>query len=125
MARTYYIDSRLGSDSNAGTSSNSAFASLAKVNSLGLQPGDTVLFARGSSHNGTLQVNASGTASAPIKYGAYGSGADPIIGGGGTGINVGSKHDIKIEDLHHLPVWQRQLGQLAPLDHRPIPHIPD
>jgi Ca2+-binding RTX toxin-like protein len=99
MARTFYVDSRLGSDSSSGTSSNSAFASLGKINSLGLQPGDTVLFARGSTFNGTLQVNASGTSGAPIKYAAYGSGADPVIGGGNAGINVGSQHDVTIQNI--------------------------
>jgi polysaccharidase protein len=98
MARTFYVDSRSGSDSNNGTSSSSAFASLAKVNGLGLQPGDVVLFARGSSYNGTLDVK-SGASGAPVSYGAYGSGADPIISSNSDGIRIGNDHDVTIRDL--------------------------
>jgi VCBS repeat-containing protein len=98
MARTYYVDSRIGSDSNAGTSASAPLASLAKVNSLNLQPGDVVLFANGSSYNGTLDVR-SGTSGAPITYGAYGSGAKPVFSSSGTGIAIGSDHDVVIRDL--------------------------
>jgi hypothetical protein len=40
---TYYVDNA-GSDSNAGTSTTTAFQTVAKLNTLSLNPGDRVLF---------------------------------------------------------------------------------
>ncbi|HEX2116079.1 MAG TPA: right-handed parallel beta-helix repeat-containing protein, partial [Alphaproteobacteria bacterium] len=88
------------SDGNLGTSSSSPFASLAKVNSLGLQPGDTVLFARGATFNGGIEVNASGTASAPITYGAYGSGAEPVFANAQNGFDGHGNSNIVIRDIN-------------------------
>ena len=45
---TYYVDSNGGNDSNEGTSEGKAFQTLEKVNTLDLEPGDTVLLKRGS-----------------------------------------------------------------------------
>src|SRR5690606_7365443 len=47
-----------------------------------MQPGDMMLFERGGLYPGKLNLNASGSAAAPIIFGAYGSGPDPIISGG-------------------------------------------
>ena len=99
MARTFYVDARSGSDANSGTSANSAFASLAKVNSLELQPGDTVLFARDSVFQGGLNLRASGTSSAPITFGAYGSGADPVFTGGQNGVAGNGQDHIVVRDI--------------------------
>jgi Ca2+-binding RTX toxin-like protein len=97
---TYYVDSRAGSDSNNGTSAGSAFSSLAKVNALNLQPGDTVLFARGATFNGGVEVRSSGTSGSPITFGAYGSGADPTLSGGQNGVDGNGKSHIVVRDLH-------------------------
>ncbi len=79
-AKTYYVNN-LGNDSNLGTSEDSAWRSLDKVNSFVFSPGDQVLFKRGDSWTGTLVVKFSGTAGNPIVYGAYGTGATPKIYG--------------------------------------------
>ena len=57
------------------------FQTLAKVNSLSLKPGDTVLFRRGDTFQGTLTIRKSGSASLPITFDAYGNGPKPIISG--------------------------------------------
>src|SRR5687768_8965035 len=95
---TYYVDSRSGSDANNGASASSAFSSLAKVNSLNLQPGDTVLFARGATFNGGIDVR-SGASGKPITYGAFGSGDDPTITGGSPAFKIGNDHDVTIQNL--------------------------
>jgi hypothetical protein len=41
----YYINSVLGNDSNNGTSQNTAWKSLSKINDIVLKPGDSVLLA--------------------------------------------------------------------------------
>ncbi|WP_240506345.1 right-handed parallel beta-helix repeat-containing protein [Thermoactinospora rubra] len=78
---TYYVDSRSGDDSAAGTSPGTAWRSLEKVASAGLKPGDVVSFARGGSWRGPLPLEADGTAARPISVRAHGSGARPRITG--------------------------------------------
>jgi hypothetical protein len=80
-AATYYIDSSAGNDSAAGTSSATAWRSLAKVNGFAFQPGDRISFKRGGSWTGTLTLSRSGTATNPIVVQAYGTGNLPVVGG--------------------------------------------
>lgn len=79
LAATFYVDSISGNDSNNGLSEASAFQSVSHVNSLTLTAGDSVLFRRGQSFDGVLDVNESGSGSAPITFGAWGSGEDPTV----------------------------------------------
>lgn len=84
-AATYYLDSVSGNDANAGTSTGAPWQTLAKVNSIGVfNPGDQILFARGRTWSGQLAPNGSGSAGFPIVIGAYGSGVDPLLSGGGV-----------------------------------------
>ena len=84
-ATNYYV-SPTGNNSNNGTSQTSAWQTIDKVNTISsaLQPGDQVLFQRGGTYRGTLNIASSGTSAAPITIGAYGTGADPIISGSTT-----------------------------------------
>lgn len=77
---TYYVDPA-GSDANAGTSAASAWKTIAKVNASAFNPGDTISFKRGATWRETLKPSAGGSASGPITYTAYGSGASPVISG--------------------------------------------
>ncbi len=99
MSRVFYVDALNGSDANAGTAPEAAWQSIDMVNSASLQPGDTVLFARGRTWEGTLKVDESGTADAPITFGAYGEGAAPIIDGGDHAIVGENKHHIVVQGL--------------------------
>jgi hypothetical protein len=60
-------------------SQHSPLTSLAQVNSLSLQAGDSVLFKRGSICKGSLEPRGSGTNGNPIRLGAYGEGLLPRI----------------------------------------------
>ncbi|ABC91378.1 polysaccharidase protein [Rhizobium etli CFN 42] len=95
----YYVNSATGSDRNGGTNQNSAFATLSKVESLALKPGDSVLLAKGSVFNEQFDIKYSGSASAPIKIGSYGTGAAPVIHSGGDGIHSLYASNIVIENL--------------------------
>ena len=77
---TYYVASN-GNDSNDGRSAAGPFQNLAKINSLSLQAGDMVLFRRGDTFRGTLQLSQSGASNSPIVIDAYGSGNKPILSG--------------------------------------------
>lgn len=79
--RIFYV-SPGGSDIHDGLHPDSPFATIEQVNVLPLQPGDAVLFRRGGAYNGCLRPQSSGTADAPIVFGAYGTGAAPILRGG-------------------------------------------
>lgn len=78
----YYVDCAAGADSNPGTSPNSAWKTLEKVNTTELGPGDSVRFQRGTTCAGMLAPRGSGAAGRPITIGAYGTGALPVIDAG-------------------------------------------
>src|SRR4051812_22745076 len=79
-AASYYVDAVFGSDANAGSIS-SPWKTVAKVNASLFQPGDAIYFKRTCSWHEKLQITSSGTASAAIVFGAYGSGARPLLDG--------------------------------------------
>src|SRR4029077_12491897 len=55
---------------------------IAHVNAQSFNPGDSVLFQRTCAWYGTaLTVPSSGSSGSPITFGAYGSGANPIVKG--------------------------------------------
>jgi len=80
-ATTYYV-AAAGSDANVGTDTGHPWQTISKVSGSTFSAGDSVLFNRGDVWYGTsLTVPSSGTNGAPILFGAYGSGANPIIKG--------------------------------------------
>jgi len=99
---TYYV-STSGSDSNNGLSESTPFKTIAKVNSLNLQPGDRVLFKCGDTWRAEqLVISKSGTEAAPITFGSYPEGCvnKPILSGAQpiTGWTVHSSN-IYVADL--------------------------
>jgi hypothetical protein len=69
---TYYVSSSSGNDSNTGLSDTSPLETIAAVNALNLQPGDTVLFKCGDTWRGEmLHIEDSGTDGNPITFGSY------------------------------------------------------
>jgi hypothetical protein len=81
QATTYYV-AAAGSDANNGTSTSTPWQTIAKVNASTFSPGDSVLFNRGDAWYGTaLTVPSAGSSGNPITFGAYGTGANPILKG--------------------------------------------
>jgi len=80
FSATYYV-SNTGSDSNNGTSTSTAWQTLAKVNSSNFVAGDQILFQKGGTFYGSITVKNSGTSGNPITFGSYGAGENPIITG--------------------------------------------
>ena len=83
---TYYV-SPTGNDTNAGTSLQAPWQSLAKVNEFKFTPGDIILFQRGGEWHESLKASMSGTVPAPITYDAYGEGPKPHFWGSDLLIN--------------------------------------
>lgn len=84
VARNIRYVSSSGSDSASGTTPETAWQSLSKVqSSMGsLHAGDAVLLRRGDVFRGTLSVSVDGTAAEPFVLSAYGTGDAPKVSGG-------------------------------------------
>ncbi|MBB4249368.1 right-handed parallel beta-helix repeat-containing protein [Rhizobium sp. BK008] len=95
----YYVNSATGSDHNSGTSESSAFATLSAVESLRLNPGDSVLLAAGSVFNEQFDLKYSGSIAAPITIGSYGIGDAPVIHSSNDGIHGSKASNIVIENI--------------------------
>ena len=80
-ATTYYVSSSVGSDANVGTSSTSAWQTIAHVNAQSFLAGDSILFKRGDVWNESLIPPSSGSLGNPITFDAYGTGAAPNLTG--------------------------------------------
>lgn len=89
---TRYV-TRHGDDAASGTAGH-PWRTTARVNAAALVPGSTVRFARGETFRGpTLVVSSSGRRGRPITIGAFGSGARPVLDGGGTAAPTAGTHE--------------------------------
>lgn len=71
---TYYFDSELGHDDNAGTSENQAWKTFNPLREVRLNPGDKILLKKGQNFFGELEINGQGTQKARIIIDSYGKG---------------------------------------------------
>jgi parallel beta-helix repeat protein len=77
----YYVDQTNGNDSNDGLTPAYAIKTIEELETITLVPGDSVFFKRGETWREQLSIGYSGTSGAPITFGAYGTGATPVITG--------------------------------------------
>ncbi|MGT2425292.1 right-handed parallel beta-helix repeat-containing protein [Amnibacterium kyonggiense] len=102
---TYYVNCSSRASGN-GTSTGAAWNTLSAIRGHGpFEPGDRILLKRGTTCAGRLTPSGSGTAEAPIRVDAYGSGARPVIAGGGTArftgaVQLTNQHDWVLRNLH-------------------------
>lgn len=81
---TYYVSASMGNDANDGLSEEAPFQTIAKVNELALEPGDTVCFRCGDTWRAEmLTIIHSGSADAPLTFRSYPANCDnkPVISG--------------------------------------------
>ncbi|MEN8254609.1 MAG: sulfatase-like hydrolase/transferase [Verrucomicrobiota bacterium] len=100
----YHVDSIDGSDSNPGTSAQSAWKSLAKVNSRVFAPGDKILFRSGSRYSGALKPQGSGTPEHPIVIDRYSEGSLPRIDGEGAVRATVLLHNVECWEVRNLEI---------------------
>jgi len=100
LAVTYYV-SPSGDDSNPGTSTQRAWQTLDKVNTLDLNPGDSVLLEAVHDYPGNLLLTAedAGIPTQPVVIGSYGSGRARIKAGNGSSVTVLNVGSVVVENL--------------------------
>lgn len=76
---TFYVDATNGNDNNNGTSPESAWQSIEKVNNTTFLPGSQILLKAGESWTGMLWPKGSGSEGNPIILSSYGTGDRPRI----------------------------------------------
>ena len=96
---SYYVNSQTGNDSNSGTIEK-PFQTIAKVNQLKLQAGNSVFFAGGQTFQGNLYLKGiSGTKESPVQVSSYGNGRAIIDAENGTGIKADSCAWLQVKNL--------------------------
>lgn len=91
MALYYVSSSYMGATSNGGQTTPWKTISQVNSNMNIFQPGDSILFKKGDTFTGRLNITKVGAAGNPITFGTYGSGAKPIFQqAGGEAIQVGA-----------------------------------
>jgi hypothetical protein len=105
----YYVNASTGSDSNSGLATSQAWRTLAKVESSTFVPGDVIAFQRGQTFTGSAWIDSAGTASNPIVFTAYGSGAQPVL------TNPGQWH-VLVLDAAYLQVKNLAFTDTAEFD---------
>jgi hypothetical protein len=99
-ATTYYV-SPSGDDNAAGTSIGTAWKTIAKVNSMNLTPGTSVLFEGGSTFSGGLNLDAN-DANDPanaVIISSYGTGKAIISSGAGNGFYAKNTQGVTVSNL--------------------------
>ena len=117
---TYYVDSSsTGTDS--GTLAN-PYKTISKVNSLALNPGDQVLFKKGTTYSnvGFLYISRSGTSGSLITYSTYGTGSAPVFDKVGTGFT-----SVYFQRVNYVQVNGLQITDttISPTNRSPLANV--
>jgi len=107
QAEVFYVNSRSGQDSNAGTSPDTPRASLQAINERVFKPGDRILLAARSQFTGRLEPKGCGTAAAPICLSRYGEGPNPAIHGAGKAQYTLLLHNVEYWEVRDLEITNR------------------
>jgi hypothetical protein len=95
----YYVSST-GDDNNPGTIEK-PWLSIEKVNSIDLEPGDTVFFEAGQVFTGTIRLDSldEGNENMPVVITSYGTGISTIDGGTTYAMIAERSHFLSVSDL--------------------------
>ncbi len=101
--QAYYIDAVNGNDTNDGKTPQTAWKSLAKLNSIKINAGNKLLFRTGQTWQGQLEIKDSGTLENPIEIGSYGEGAKPVLTAVGIVQIRENNNNNDVEDGEWIP----------------------
>lgn len=103
--KTFYVDATNGNDNNDGTSPETAWQSIEKVNNTTFFPGSQILLKAGESWTGMLWPKGSGAEGSPIILSSYGTGDRPRI--------LMDENANMTEDLMRIatPIYDRKVNQ--------------
>lgn len=101
----YYVSAD-GSDSNNGTSQDTPWNSLNKVNAATLKSGDVVLFKRGDVFRGQITLKTG------VTYSAYGEGSKPQIYGSPENAAVSSSWSL-LEGSDNIWVYKNEIPDVG------------
>jgi len=104
VAKTFFVNSEIGNDSNSGISESKPWKTLWKVNQQTFKPGDKILFAAGTSFEGVLKFKGSGKKGKPILVDRYGKGKKPIIHGKGWSEATLLLYNVEYWEVRNLEI---------------------
>ena len=100
---TFYVSPE-GNDSNSGTSPESAWQTINKVNNIDFEPGNQILFEGGRTFNGTVvfDSNDHGITGNEVFIGSFGTGRATINAQNGSGLIVYDCNNVRIKNLNFI-----------------------
>jgi hypothetical protein len=104
---TYYVDSAKGQDSDSGTSPNTPWKTLDKVNATVLRSGDRVLFKAGETWKGQLAPKTAGANGRCISIDRYGDGPKPRIDGDGQVEDAVRLYNVQNIEVRNFEITNR------------------
>ncbi len=114
---TYFVDDLMGNDANMGIKVEAPLKSLAKINRIDLQPGDSVLFRRGGQWVGNLVPRGSGALENRIVIGAYGSGEAPVLNAKGKiAHNENVSYTIRLFNQEYIEIRDMKIKNHVPAE---------
>jgi hypothetical protein len=99
LSRTFYLDSELGNDANAGSSPAKAWKSVAALARTPLKPGDRVLFAGGQTFRGNICLEG---LTGGVTLSSYGKGRATIGGGTGDALIIEDCTGVTVKNLNFI-----------------------
>ncbi len=102
LNKSYYVDSTHGNDEADGTSLETAWKTLDRVNIHMLSGGDSILFQAGQTFVGQLRImNEGGSVENPSFIGKVGDGPDPVLDGDGhmSSIHIENSENLVLRGL--------------------------
>ena len=113
-AKTYFV-SASGNNSNTGLTEASPWQTIAKINSFNFAMNDIILFKRGDMFYGSIAIRQHN-----LTYGAYGTGAKPLISGLSTitgwvnkGGNIGEAPTTGVKATNNLVLRNSKIQQIG------------
>lgn len=114
-SKNYYFDPVKGNDANKGTSPYEAFRSLQKLNSLTVNPGDSILLKSGATFKEKLYFSGKGSENKPIVIGKYYGNLRPYLKGNGS-----LQEMVHIYNSEYIVIRDLEISNRGP---KPLPHL--